>query len=47
MAVVMPVRPNWDLDDPDHAAEPSDDDYEFEDPDAVPLPEPEESPWDS
>lgn len=43
MAVVTPIRPNWDLDDPEHAVEETDDDFEYVDPDAVPVytPEPE------
>jgi hypothetical protein len=34
---LAPIRPDWDLDDPDFAPEETDDDYEFEDPDAVPV----------
>lgn len=37
MATVTPIRPNWDLDDPEFAEDESDDDYEFVDPDAVPT----------
>lgn len=34
---LAPLRPDWDLDDPEFAPEPSEDDYEYVDPDAVPT----------
>ena len=37
MAVITPIRPDWDLDDPEFAPDESEDDYEFVDPDAVPT----------
>jgi hypothetical protein len=34
---LAPPRPDWDLDDPDHAKPETDDDYEYVEPDAVPT----------
>jgi hypothetical protein len=35
---LAPARPDWDLDYPDPNDESDDDDLEFTDPDAIPLP---------
>ncbi len=40
MGVVTPIRPNWDLDDPEFEVEESDDDYEYQEPDALPVGDP-------
>ena len=37
LMTLAPPRPDWDLDDPDHAKPESDDDYEYVEPDAVPT----------
>ncbi len=34
---LAPLRPDWDLDDPECSPDPSDDEYEFVDPEAVPV----------
>lgn len=41
MTITFP-RPDWDLDDPDHTEPETDDDYEYVDEPAVPLPTPKE-----